>query len=184
MTGNLCGSGQSCSFFTSSTMMVRERPRRQTCRSHIEEIVGYSMSLLYIGRSLQLGLSLKDVCGVVVLKVQYGHLPKLESFLCAKNLIFIALSKSSETCAYAGHISLRARHNSFSEISVLSNASLLTSLVAQLLLGAKLCSVGLLLLVTTGSTNEETVKPLNLPHTLTISRPVSSMYYYMKVIFT
>lgn len=164
--------------------MVRERPRRQTCRSHIEEIVGYSVSLLNIGRSLQLWLSLKDVCCVVFIKVEMDICPSL-SLLCALRTWFLS-NKSSETCAYAGHISLRAWHNSFREISVLSNAGLLMSLVAQLFLGAKLCSVGLLLLVTTGSTNEDTVKPLNLPHIFTVSRPLSSMYYYyyMKVIFT
>jgi len=53
MTGKLCGSGQIFSFFTSSAVTVSERPRRQACRIHIEEIMGYLESSLYIGWSLQ-----------------------------------------------------------------------------------------------------------------------------------
>lgn len=69
--------------------MVRKGPGRQACRLCIEEIVGYSEPLLYIGRSLQVWWSLKNVCYIVFTEVQYWRLPKLESYVCAKNLIFI-----------------------------------------------------------------------------------------------
>ena len=85
------------------------------------------------------------------------------SLVCVLRNWFL-LSKISGTCAYAGHVSLRAWQNSFTEITVLSNASLLRSLVAQLVLGAELCSVGLLSPVATGSINKQTVKLLHSPH--------------------
>lgn len=58
--------------------MIMVRVGTLACRLHVEEIVGYSDSWLFIRRSLQVWQSLRDVCCVFFIKV----------LTFAKNLIF------------------------------------------------------------------------------------------------